>query len=750
MKLRAHLLVLTLVALVPMIAFAIIVSVFLVQRERETFRRGATERTLALLTAVDTELRSSITTLRSLAVNEALVAGDLHAFHRQAVQTLRSQPHWLTLTVSLPSGRQVLDATRPFGAEVPMVQDRTSLDEVLRTGAPAIGRLTKGPLVDRPVVALRVPVVRDGVTTAVLSAFVEPDRMATLLAAQRLPTEWVGVILDAERRIVARTVAPERTVGTLASDSLRAALDRAPEGWFHGSTVEGARVYTPYNQSAFSGWTVAMGIPAEVVEASAARTARAMTAGVLAATLVAMVLALLWSRVIARPIATLVASAKAVGRGEPPLTGGRSRIAEVGVLATALADAATLVREREDALREADRRKDAFLATLSHELRTPLNAVFGWARMLQAGQVGESDRARAFDAILRNANAQLQLIDDLLDVARIIAGKTRLDVRPVDLSAVIETALDAVRPAADGKEIRLHTVIDPSAGPVTGDPARLQQVVWNLLMNAVKFTPRGGRVQIYLQRVSSHVEIVVSDTGVGIPADVLPVVFERFRQADSSSTREHGGLGLGLALVRHLVELHGGTVLARSDGEGKGATFVVKLPLRLARDDGGTVTRVHPTAREAPAPLAVGTALDRVRVLVVDDDRDALDLAAAILTRAHAEVRVETSAADALAALGEWRPDVVIADIEMPGEDGLSLIQKIRTLESGSGRRVPAIAVTAYGRPEDRIRTLSAGFSMHVPKPVDPGELVAIVASLMGRDLGPPAMGDRASRGTPG
>ena len=738
MKLRAHLLVLTLVALVPMIAFAVIVSVFLVQRERETFRRGATERTLALLTAVDTELRSSITTLRALAVNEALVAGDLSAFHRQAVQTLRSQPHWLTITVALPSGRQLLDATRPLGAEVLTVHERTSFDQVLRTGAPAIGRLTKGPLAERPVLALRVPVVREGVTTSVLSAFLEPDRMATLLAAQRLPPEWVGVILDADRRIVARTVAPERTVGTLASDSLRAALDRAPEGWFHGSTVEGTRVYTPYNQSSFSGWTVALGIPADVVEASASRTARAMMAGVLAATLVAVALALAWSRLIARPIATLVASAKAVGRGEPPMTGTRSRIAEVGALATALADAATLVREREDALREADRRKDAFLATLSHELRTPLNAVFGWARMLQAGQIGESDRPRALDAILRNANAQLQLIDDLLDVARIIAGKTRLDVRPVDLPAVIDAALDAVRPAAEGKAIRLHAVIDPSAGPITGDPARLQQVVWNLLMNAVKFTPRGGRVQIHLQRVNSHVEIVVSDTGVGIPADVLPVVFERFRQADSSSTREHGGLGLGLALVRHIVELHGGTVVARSDGEGKGATFVVRLPLRLARDDEGAVARVHPTARGVPAPLVVAAALDGVRVLVVDDDRDALDLAAAILTRAHAEVRLETSAAAALAAFEAWRPDVVIADIEMPGEDGLSLIQKIRTLERGNGRRVPAIAVTAYGRPEDRIRTLSAGFSMHVPKPVDPGELVAIVASLMGRDLGPP------------
>jgi CheY-like chemotaxis protein len=230
----------------------------------------------------------------------------------------------------------------------------------------------------------------------------------------------------------------------------------------------------------------------------------------------------------------------------------------------------------------------------------------------------------------------------------------------------------------------------------------------------------------------------VSDTGVGIAADVLPVVFDRFRQGDSSTTREHGGLGLGLALVRHLVELHGGSVVARSDGGGKGATLIVKLPLRLAKDEDGTRARAHPTARTAPAPLMPGAALAGVRVLVVDDDPDALDLAAAILAGAHAEVRVERSAVTGLETFEAWRPDVVIADIEMPGEDGLALIHKIRTIENGSGRRVPAIALTAYGRAEDRIRTLSAGFSMHVPKPVDPAELVTVVASLAGRALPEP------------
>jgi signal transduction histidine kinase/ActR/RegA family two-component response regulator len=734
-KLRLHLLVLTLVALAPMIAFAVIASVSLVQHEQETFRRGATQRTLALVTAVDAELKSSIRALEALATDEALVAGDLRTFHRQAAQVLRSQPDWVTITVALPSGRQLLDAAHPFGADVPVVVDRTSFDHVVRTGAPAVGRLIQPEFTRRPVFPLRVGVSRKGVTAYVLSAFLEPGSMATLLTMQRIPTAWVAVLLDGERRIVARTMAPERTVGTLASESLRAALDRAPEGWFHGSTVEGTRVYTPYNRSAFSGWTVAMGIPADAVEAPASTMAKTMTAGVLAAMLLAVALALLWSHLIAKPITALVASARAVGRGEPLITSGRSRIVEVGALAGALGDAAALVRTREEALRQADRRKDEFLATLSHELRTPLNAVYGWARMLRAGQVRQEGADRALDAIIRNANAQVQLIDDLLDLSRVLAGKMRLDVQSVDLNVVIDAALDAVRPAAVAKGVRLQRILDTGAIPMMGDPARLQQVVWNLLINAVKFTPKAGRIQVHLLRVNSHVEIVVSDTGQGIVPDVLPFIFDRFRQADSSSTRAHAGLGLGLALVRHLAELHGGTVVAQSAGEGKGATFIVKLPLSIAQIPAESEPRIHPMAASVPLPSNAAR-LDGVRVLVVDDDQDALDLASAILNAAGAVVKTCSSARDALHTLSAWHPDVLVSDIEMPDEDGYSLIRNVRALDADAGGNTPAVALTAYGRIQDRVSSLSAGYNMHVPKPVDPGELTAIISSLAGRTSG--------------
>lgn len=399
-------------------------------------------------------------------------------------------------------------------------------------------------------------------------------------------------------------------------------------------------------------------------------------------------------------------------------------------------DNATLYGEAEEARAQAEganRAKDEFLAVVSHELRTPMNAVYGWARMLQMGQIDSGTTPRALDAIVRNAHVQLQLIDDLLDVSRIISGKMRLDIRPVDLHRVLESALDAVRPAANAKGLRLQSLLDPSAGPLNGDPDRLQQVVWNLLMNAVKFTPKDGRIQLALQRVGSHLEIVVSDTGAGIRRELLPVIFDRFKQGESGSTRNQGGLGIGLALVRHLVELHGGSVTAESAGEGQGATFRVKLPIVAtlieAKDE-----RAHPTAGQ-PVPAYHGPSLRGLRVLVVDDDPDALDLIATILRRAEAEAMLCSSPPEALAMLRSWKPHVLVSDIEMPGEDGYSLIRKVRELAGSDGGQIPAVALTAYGRAEDRVRSLSAGYSMHVAKPVDPVELGVIVANLAGRSL---------------
>jgi PAS domain S-box-containing protein len=381
----------------------------------------------------------------------------------------------------------------------------------------------------------------------------------------------------------------------------------------------------------------------------------------------------------------------------------------------------------------ANRAKDEFLATVSHELRTPLNAMLGWARMLRADQLDAATSARALEAIERNAKSQAQLIEDLLDVSRIISGKLRLDVRSVELPLVIEAAVDAVRPAAEAKEIRLQKVLDPQAGPVSGDPDRLQQVVWNLLSNAVKFTPRGGRVQVRLERVTSHIEVTVSDTGRGISTDFLPFLFDRFRQEDGTPSRKYGGLGLGLAIVRHLVELHGGTVSAESSGEGQGATFRVSLPLMIVSQLvgvlAGGLTRVHPTAGQS-LPFDSSPVLENVRVLVVDDEPDAREILTVILEQCGAQVKAVGSAPEAWEALQGWKPRVLLADIGMPGEDGYALIRRVRALPPEQGGNTPAAALTAFARTEDRVRALSAGFQIHVPKPVEPAELVAVVQNL--------------------
>jgi PAS domain S-box-containing protein len=384
---------------------------------------------------------------------------------------------------------------------------------------------------------------------------------------------------------------------------------------------------------------------------------------------------------------------------------------------------------------EASRMKDEFLATVSHELRTPLNAIVGWAAILRRRAVDADTAARAVETIERNALAQTQLIEDLLDISRIITGRMRLDVQPVEVPLVIQAAVEAIRPAADAKGIRLQVVLDPKAGLVSGDPNRLQQVVWNLLSNAVKFTPKGGRVQVRLERINSYTEITVSDTGKGISSEFLPYVFDRFRQADSSYTRVHGGLGLGLAIVRQLVELHGGSVEAQSSGEGYGATFTVKLPITISKD----LARYRAGALQPEASAAMPVTperhmgLDGLRILIVDDEADASELLKIILGDWGAEVQSAGSAAEGLEALKRWSPDVLISDIEMPNEDGYSLIGKVRALPIKEGGQTPAIALTAHVRAEDRLRALSSGFDAHVSKPMEMVELITVISSLARR-----------------
>jgi signal transduction histidine kinase len=381
---------------------------------------------------------------------------------------------------------------------------------------------------------------------------------------------------------------------------------------------------------------------------------------------------------------------------------------------------------------EANRTKDEFLATLSHELRTPLNAILGWVQVLRMGKLDPAAAGKALETIERNARSQAQLIADLLDVSRIITGKLRLDFKPVDLRRIIDSALESVRPAADAKGIALDLSISPLASPVLGDSDRLQQVTWNLLSNAIKFTARGGAVAVRLREAGGNAVIQVSDSGIGIRPDFLPYVFDRFRQAEGSITRTHGGLGLGLSIVRHLIELHGGTAEVESAGEGQGATFIVRLPLRAElADDPLDRTAVTMGVFNTPELLA------GVRVLVVEDEADTRDLLVVALQQCGAEVAAYGSVPEALAALDAAVPDVLLSDIGVPGEDGYSLIRKVRARGPGRGGDLPAAALTAYARAEDRLRALEAGYQTHLAKPVDPAELVAAVGRLAGRRVAP-------------
>ncbi|HET6879827.1 MAG TPA: response regulator [Pirellulales bacterium] len=382
--------------------------------------------------------------------------------------------------------------------------------------------------------------------------------------------------------------------------------------------------------------------------------------------------------------------------------------------------------------REANRIKDEFLATLSHELRTPLTAMLGWTQLLRMGKLDESETARGLDVIERNVQAQAKLIDDLLDVSRIITGKLRLNVRPLSLTNVIEAALDVVRPAANAKAVELVTTLDETAGQVNGDPDRLQQVVWNLLVNAIKFSAPGSTVRVNLSRSESRSQIEISDDGEGIDPAFLPHIFDRFRQADSSTRRTHGGLGLGLAIVRHVVELHGGSVRAMSEGPGRGATFVVELPIAGVLAEGHELRPATPAHRQTAVPMPEHC-LAGIRVLVVDDEEDGREAIAKLLAVYQADVTTASSASEALASLRRSLPDVLVSDIGMPEQDGYDLIREVRRLPASQGGQMPALALTAFAREEDRLRALGAGFQLHAIKPIVPDELVAAVAKLVKR-----------------
>jgi PAS domain S-box-containing protein len=834
MKLRSHLFRLIVGTLLPMIACAAVGSWVFARYQRATFERGATERTLALVTALDAELRSTMATAEALATSRDLDTGDLRSFYEDAVAVLASQRDWLTINLAAPDGQQLLNVLRPFGTSLPRIEELASFERVLTTGMPAVSGLVVGRLTQQHDFAVRVPVIRNGTTKYVLSAAVKPTAINRLLAAQRLPGDWVGVVVDGNMRIVTRTVAPERTVGTLASESLQEALSRRPEGWFSGHTVEGAAVYTPYNRSQFSGWTVAMGIPAAAVEGTARRTIASLVAGVVAAVLVASLLGLLLARRIAVPIAALAAAARAIGRGDRPAISRDTDVEEVADLGRTLEEAAAAIRVREEtqsqmaaivesssdaiityspegivltwnpgavrlfgytaeevhgrdvavlvppdrraevaavfeavargeyrtletvgvrkdgsavqvaltvspirneagrivrvsamgrditeqkqgeeALRAASRAKDEFLAMLGHELRNPLGAIAGAVGVLNiVGKLeGPAERARA--VIGRQVEHLSRLVDDLLDVSRVTTGKVTLVQRPLDLGELAASVMATWR--ASGRFEAHQVGLDVSEAWVHADETRMEQVIGNLVGNAVKYTPAGGRIAVRVASEGASAIFEVADTGMGIPSALLDTVFDLFVQGDRGLDRNQGGLGLGLSLTKTLVEMHSGTVHVSSGGRGKGSTFTVRLP---------AIALVERPPKAA-GPRA--TAACR-RILVIEDNDDAREMLRIALALEGHEVHEAADGAAGLRAAAALEPDVAFVDVGLPGLDGYEVARRIRQLPGGDSIRL--IALTGYGQREDRRRALDAGFDAHVTKPVSTERLLAVFTQL--------------------
>ena len=703
MRLRAYLLFLSLLTLLPVVVFAGMVGYFLLHEQRETFRRGAEDRTLAVLTAVDNELAGSVSALTALATLPSLDTGDLADFREQAQRILAAQPDWQNINVALPDGQQVMNLRVPAGAPLPNIGKLDgSFDRLNATGKPVVSDLAVGPVLKRWSFAVRVPVMQQGRIRYVLSAGVTAESIGRVIRAQGLPSDWVGVVVDGKRRIVARSMAPGQTEGQLASESLRRALDRAGSGWFRGSTLEGTAVYSPFRRSETFGWAFAMGIPARVVDEAGWRAVGLLAVGLLGALIVAFWLASVVGRKISSPIASLAEAATAIGRGESVAVPEVPAIEEVRRLSQT-------VRDSVKALQEADRQKDEFLAMLSHELRNPLAAISTSTYLLEVAEPGSSDASEARAIIDRQTRHMARLVGDLLDINRVTLGKVVLQREPFDLAVVLPAVVEMWQA---GGRLRAHEItLDVEPTWVNADRTRIEQIIDNLLDNAVKFTPAGGRIAVSLKPVAGEAVIRVSDEGVGLSPDEQGRVFELFMQGELSQ-RKGGGLGIGLALVKQLVELHGGRVSASSQGSGEGATFEVRLP------------RVE---QPAPAPARAAPRFAPRRILIVEDNDDARRMLEAALRRKGHTVMAARDGRTGLALAAADAPDVALVDLALPDMDGREVA---RGLRKANQRPMTIIAVTGFGRPEVQAGVLEAGFDAHLVKPVAIERLETVLAGL--------------------
>ena len=727
-SLRRRLLALAAAGIVPIAVMAGIGLYALIAEDREQVERTGLELTRALASAIDAELSSSISVLQGSAISPALDAGDLQRYRVSMARILATRPDWITLTLADPSGLQIANPRRPAGEKLPPVVDLPSLQAAVRTSAPVIGGLSAGPRGDYAI-PVRVPVIRDGEVRYVLTAAMKPDAFLAVLQRQRLPEDWVVSVFDANNMRVARSRRHAEFFNQPPSPTLVELIEssRGLEGAGITRAMEGDEIYTAFTRSRLSGWTIAIGMPASAVDAAAWRSLAAYGGGLLLSLIIAALSALLVARGIARPIGELSDAAAALGRRAPVRTPDTDigEIREVGAaLASAAAERSAHEAERENLLareqaaraaaERASRAKDEFLAMLGHELRNPLGALSNASWLLREPNADADTRRRAGEVIARQTEHLKRLTDDLLDAARAMLGKIILHRQPFDLGATVAKALDTL-PSA-GRSGAHHVQRDLAPVWVDGDYTRVEQIVTNLVGNAIKYTPAGGAITVRVQKLGDQALLTVADNGAGLSADLLGRVFDPFVQGERELDRAHGGLGIGLTLVRRLAELHGGSATARSAGPGQGSAFEVRFPAVERPSDVSEqqVLREEQVARD---------------VLIVEDNPDAAATLRSLLELAGHRVRVARDGQEGLDALQERMPDLALIDLGLPRVDGYEVARRARAMLNGRLSTL-LVAVTGYGLPQDHRRSAEAGFDEHLVKPVDLAALRGLFARI--------------------
>ncbi|HYD78650.1 MAG TPA: ATP-binding protein [Paucimonas sp.] len=730
LPLGKRLFLLALAGILPLAAMSGIALLALVHQQRAQAEHASLEIVRALAIGVEGEIQRSFSALATLAAANSLERGDIAAFRMRTRRVMENQPHWLTIILADPQANVLLNTNVAPGERLPPVAEKESFEQAIRTRKPVVGFLARGQH-GQFGVPLRVPVLRNGELRYILTCVIKPQAIMDRIERQRVPSDWVVSVFDAKGLRVARSRAHEKFIGKGASPSLQDLLKGdAREGTGITNALEGEPVYTAFTRLDSIGWTVAIGIPTSEIDMSGYRSLAVYGGGLLLSLALGMLASLAVARSINRPIGELRKAAQSLGHGGPVAVGAND-IPETREVAEALAAAARqleenaserekLLADTEAARRQAEaanRTKDEFLAMLGHELRNPLAPMVNALELMN--RRNHDPDARERQVIARQVAHLSRLVDDLLDVSRITKGKIQLQRNPIDLRTVAANALELTEPIFERRERGIDVELPDRPIFVDGDAVRLAQVLSNLLINAAKFTPPEGRIALRLRAVDDMAELAVEDSGCGIAADLLPHVFELFMQGRQSIDRRAGGLGLGLAIVKALVRMHGGTVVAESEGQDKGSRFVVQLPLCAGSET---------TTAWEPGPSAADDEHGR-RILLVDDNADAAEILAQLLHEAAGcEVRTEANGPAALAALDAFLPDVAILDIGLPGMSGFELAQHLRRDARLPGLHI--VALTGYGRAPDRARALDHGFDELLVKPVTLARLLAVIERL--------------------